>query len=101
MKSACLISFLAVGMLGCSSPRHCWMSAPNSSGSQPNNWDRSVRRRGRGGEQNVTAKFIGRFNTAGVPIVELGSSSEVRIASKSQLNAEAVQEVESNLRWIP
>ena len=52
--------------------------------------------RGHGEEANVTAKFIEaiQHGQPGVPIVELGSSSDVLSSiGKSQLNAEALQEI--------
>jgi hypothetical protein len=51
---------------------------------------------GRGEERNATAKFMEaiQHGQPGVPIVELGSSSEVlNGVGKSQLNGEAVQEI--------
>jgi TolB-like protein len=101
MKSAYLLSLLAVGLVACSSTRTTLVQVPPRMALDRNQTLGIVRfdvegGRGHGEEPNVTAKFIEaiQHGQPGVPIVELGSSSEVLSGvGKSQLNAEALQEI--------
>jgi hypothetical protein len=99
MKSACLISLLAVGVVGCASTRTVIVDVPPRMLLDRNQTIGIVGFdiNGAGGQQNnVTTRFIEaiQHGQPGVPIVELGSSSDVLSrVGKSQLNAEAVQEI--------
>src|SRR5262245_45144026 len=97
MKSAYLFSLLAVGLVGCSSTRTIKVEVPPRMLLDRNQTIGIVRfdvQSTRGTqEQDVTAKFMEaiQHGQPGVPIVELGSSSEVLNAvGKSQLNGEAL-----------
>ena len=100
MKSGYLFSLLFVGLVGCSSTRTQMVQVPPRMLLDRNQtigivrFDVTCTRAGQ--EQNVTAKFVEaiQHGQPGVPVVELGSSSEVLNAvGKSQLNAEALQEI--------
>src|SRR5215469_10286258 len=99
MKSSYLVCLLAVGVVGCSSTSTTMVKVPPRMTLDPNKTIGIVRfdvEGGRGEERNATAKFMEaiQHGQPGVPIVELGSSSEVlNGVGKSQLNGEAVQEI--------
>ena len=99
MKSAYLFAFLAVGLVGCSSTHTTLVQVPPRMLLDRNQTIGIVRfdvESARGEDHNVTAKFIEAIQHAqpGVPIVELGSSSEVlNGVGKSQLNGEALQAI--------
>jgi hypothetical protein len=99
MKSAYLICLLAVGLVGCSSTRTTMVQVPPRMVLDRTQTIGIVRfdvEGARGEEHNVTAKFMEaiQHGQPGVPIVELGSSSEVlNGVGKSELNGEAIQEI--------
>jgi hypothetical protein len=99
MKSAYLISLLAACLVGCSSTSTTMVKVPPRMILDHNQTIGIVRfnvEGGRGEEHNVTAKFMEavQHGQPGVPIVDLGSSSDVLSGvGKSQLNAEAMQEI--------
>src|SRR6185436_19948503 len=96
MKSAYLICLLAVGLVGCSSTRTTMVQVPPRMVLDRTQTIGIVRfdvEGARGEEHNVTAKFMEaiQHGQPGVPIVELGSSSEVlNGVGKSELNGEAI-----------
>jgi len=99
MKSAHLISLLVLGAVGCSSTRTVVVKVPPRmvlDHSQAIGIVRFDVAGARGEDQILTARFIEAIQHAqpGVPIVELGSSSEVlNGVGKGQLNGEALQEI--------
>jgi hypothetical protein len=99
MKSAYLISLFAVALAGCSSTSTTIVKVPPRMLLDRNQTIGIVRfdvESARAEDHNVTAKFIEAIQHAqpGVPIVELGSSSEVlNGVGKSQLNGEALQAI--------
>ena len=99
MKSAYLFCLLAAVLVGCSSTSNTMVKVPPRMMLDPNKTIGIVRfdvEGGRGEANNATAKFMEaiQHGQPGVPIVELGSSSEVlNGVGKSQLNGEAVQEI--------
>jgi hypothetical protein len=99
MKSAYLFGLLAVGLVGCSSTSTTLVKVPPRmllDRSQTIGIVRFDMHGARSEEHNVTAKFMEaiQHGQPGVPIVELGSSSDVlNGVGKSQLNGEALQEI--------
>ena len=97
MKSSCLLILLAMGLAGCSST--VLVKVPPRMPLDQSKTVGIVRfdaEGAKGDDHNVTTKFVEAIQEGqpGVPIVELGSSSEVLSGvGKSQLNAEAVQEI--------
>ena len=99
MKTAFLISVLAIGLVGCSSTSTVTVKVPPRMTLDRNQTIGIVRfdvQGARGQEPNVTAKFMEaiQHGQPGVPIIELGSSSDLLNGiGKSQLTGEAVQEI--------
>ena len=99
MKPTYLISLFAFVLVGCSSTSTTLVKVPPRMLLDRNQTIGIVRfdvESARGEDHNVTAKFIEAIQHAqpGVPIIELGSSSEVLNGlGKSQLNGEAMQAI--------
>ena len=99
VKSTYLLGLLTVGLVGCSSTHTTVVQVPPRMVLDHNQTIGIVRfdvEGARGAEHNVTGKFVEaiQHGQPGVPIVELGSSSDVlNGVGQSQLNAEAVQQI--------